>query len=62
MTGITGDADKLLGIFTDGDLRRALNEQTDIYHSRITAVMTCDPITVQPQMLAAEIVTIMQAK
>lgn len=61
MTGVTGTEGELLGIFTDGDLRRTLNKQTDIYNSRIRDVMTITPVTVNGQMLAAEVVTIMQA-
>ncbi len=60
MTAIINNSGQLTGIFTDGDLRRSLNDKVDIYHSSIVEVMTKDPITVEPNLLAAEVVTLMQ--
>jgi len=61
-TGIVDDNDKLIGIFTDGDLRRALNQGVDVYHCRIDDVMTRDPITSGADMLAAEVVDLMRKR
>jgi arabinose-5-phosphate isomerase len=56
------DADQLLlGVFTDGDLRRVLDRGVDVRATRIDAVMTRAPRTVRPEQLAAEAVNDMQA-
>ena len=60
MTCVTNNQGVLVGIFTDGDLRRTLNAHTDIYTSKISEVMVKQPITVQANLLAAEVVSIMQ--
>jgi len=61
MTGIQDASGNLVGIYTDGDLRRTLAQQTDV-NSPITEVMTKNPVTAKPDMLAAELVTVMKAK
>ncbi len=61
MTGVVDANDKLVGIYTDGDLRRTLAERSNVDCS-ITDVMTVNPITAKPDMLAAELVTVMKAK
>ena len=53
---------QLGGIFTDGDLRRVLDQRLDIHNTPIKAVMTANCVTVQPQMLAAEALQIMEKK
>lgn len=58
-TGIVDEGGALVGIFTDGDLRRALNEGVDVYHCRIDDVMTRNPITTRADVLAAEVVDLM---
>ena len=60
MTAITGPEDKLAGIFTDGDLRRALDKQINIHTTRIHEVMTPDCITTTPMTLAAEALQLME--
>ncbi len=60
MTAIVDASDRVLGVFTDGDLRRALDRATDLRATRIAAVMTRDPKTAQPDMLAAEAVHLME--
>lgn len=62
MTAIVDDSGKLSGIFTDGDLRRILDQRFDIHSSRIAEVMTRQCITAHGQMLAAEALQIMQQK
>lgn len=61
MTTVVGDRDELLGIFTDGDLRRALDEEAvDLRQTPIASLMTRNPKTVRPGMLAAEALRIME--
>jgi arabinose-5-phosphate isomerase len=64
MSGIINDSNKLVGIFTDGDLRRVLTNNTsiDIKTTKIAELMTSDPYTAKPDMLAAELLAIMQKK
>lgn len=62
MTGIINQKNELIGIFTDGDLRRALAEKVDIHTTPIGNIMTSEPYTALPNMLAAELVSVMQEK
>ncbi|NRQ43371.1 KpsF/GutQ family sugar-phosphate isomerase [Rheinheimera sp. YQF-2] len=62
MTAVVDDAGILAGIFTDGDLRRILDQRYDIHTNVIADVMTRRCVTAQPQMLAAEALQIMQQK
>lgn len=61
MTGVTDAEGKLVGVYTDGDLRRTLNLRVDVQTCVINTVMTRDPVTVTPETLAAEAVRIMQS-
>ncbi len=54
--------EKLLGIFTDGDLRRHLIDTADIADSPIDTVMTTRPITLTPDQLAVDILKIYEEK
>ncbi|MGF1680648.1 KpsF/GutQ family sugar-phosphate isomerase [Photobacterium minamisatsumaniensis] len=54
MTAIIDSNQQLLGIFTDGDLRRLLDSRIDIHNTAIGEVMTRNPATISPQLLAAE--------
>ena len=56
MTVITGADDVVIGVFTDGDLRRALDRQIDIHRVTMREVMTAPCKTIGPQELAAEAV------
>ena len=60
MTAIINENGALTGIFTDGDLRRALDRKVDVHDCIVSQVMTKDCITVTPDMLAAETLKIMQ--
>jgi arabinose-5-phosphate isomerase len=62
MTTIVDGEDRLLGVFTDGDLRRLLDEPKDIHKIRIGEVMKTSPQAARPRMLAAEAVHIMESK
>ena len=52
----------LTGIFTDGDLRRQLNDKTDLINKRIKDVMTKSPLTIKKEKLAAEAFQILRSK
>jgi len=54
MTIVVDAGDKLLGIFTDGDLRRVLEKHDHIKTLRVGDVMTRNPRTIAPEKLAAE--------
>jgi len=60
MTGVLDAGGKLAGIYTDGDLRRTLNKEVDVYNAKISDVMTRNPKTCRPDQLAAEIVQLME--
>jgi arabinose-5-phosphate isomerase len=60
MAGVIDENGKLLGIFTDGDLRRVLDHKIDIHQTRIQDIMTPNSVTAKPEMLAAEVLTLMQ--
>jgi arabinose-5-phosphate isomerase len=60
MVGIVDDDGTLLGMFTDGDLRRALGKEIDIYKSQARDLMNPDPFTIGPDTLAEEIVKTMR--
>jgi arabinose-5-phosphate isomerase len=62
MTGIVDGRDCLLGIFTDGDLRRALDQKVDIHQARISELMTRNCITAPPELLAAAGLHILQTR
>jgi len=53
---------KLVGIFTDGDLRRHLERNPDLSQRQVKDAMTKNPIAVGPQMLAVEAAGILQEK
>jgi len=59
MTTIVDNNNTLVGVFTDGDLRRALDQNIDIHQTAISDIMTRDCKTVNADMLAAEALGIM---
>ena len=62
MTAVIDDHQQLVGIFTDGDLRRILDKRIDIHTALIGEVMTVNPTVAAPNMLAAEGLNLMQDK
>jgi arabinose-5-phosphate isomerase len=60
MTAIVDGTGMLLGIFTDGDLRRTLEKHDHIKSVRVGDVMTRNPRTIAPERLAAEAAQVMQ--
>ncbi|MBZ4194672.1 MAG: KpsF/GutQ family sugar-phosphate isomerase [Candidatus Contendobacter sp.] len=59
-TVVVDETDQVLGVFTDGDLRRALDRQVDVHTARVAEVMTHHCKTIAPSALAAEALQIMQ--
>lgn len=60
MTAIVEDGLRIAGIFTDGDLRRALDRGVDVHRARMRSVMTPACVTVGQDCLAAEALNLMQ--
>jgi arabinose-5-phosphate isomerase len=60
MTTIVDAQGKLVGIFTDGDVRRAFDSNRDIHQTKIYDIMTKNPKTITQTMLAADALTIME--
>lgn len=60
MTCIVNSHGTLSGIYTDGDIRRTLTQNRDINTTLISEVMTKHCQTIQPGILAAEALAIMQ--
>jgi arabinose-5-phosphate isomerase len=60
MTAVLDARGRVRGIFTDGDLRRALEKGLDFDRSMIADVMTPGPRTIRPEALAVEAVQIME--
>ena len=60
MTAILDDDERVVGIFTDGDLRRTLGKGADLRTTRIADVMSPYPRAIGPDRLAAEAVEIME--
>lgn len=59
MTGVEDEKGNLIGIYTDGDLRRSLADNIKL-DSKIETIMSKDPITIRPDVLAAELVAMMK--
>jgi arabinose-5-phosphate isomerase len=60
MTVVVDREQRILGVFTDGDLRRALDRQIDVHGTVMSAVMTAQPKTIGARELAAEAVHLME--
>lgn len=61
MTAVVDADNRLSGIFTDGDLRRALGTAGDIRSVKVTELMTRHPRSIGPDRLAAEAVQVMES-
>jgi arabinose-5-phosphate isomerase len=59
MTAVVDAERRVLGVFTDGDLRRTLDRDVDVKRARIDAVMTRGGHTARPDMLAGEALELM---
>jgi arabinose-5-phosphate isomerase len=60
MTTIVDDQGRLLGVFTDGDIRRVIDSKTDLSTALIKDVMSSNPKTINQDILAAEALNIME--
>ncbi len=60
MTAIVDDANRVIGIFTDGDLRRLIERGMDYSKTPVRDVMNAKPRTVSPDQLAVEAVDLME--
>lgn len=60
MTAVVDDDGRLVGLFTDGDLRRALDSGADVRGTRIDEVMTRDPKAIGADDLAVEAAQMME--
>jgi len=60
MTAVTGTDGDVVGIFTDGDLRRALDKGVDPHVTPVSRVMTTGGKRIGPEALAVEAVQMMQ--
>lgn len=62
MTGVINEDETLIGIFTDGDLRRVLDHKLDIHTLTAEDVMTPNCLTVFADMLAVDALNLMQER
>jgi arabinose-5-phosphate isomerase len=62
MTAIVNEQGVLVGIFTDGDLRRIIEQKLDLHSAKIDDAMTVNCTTANADMLAAEALNIMEKK
>jgi arabinose-5-phosphate isomerase len=62
MTCVVDADDRLLGVVTDGDLRRHLTPGVDLLACRAVDVMTSRPVTIGRDMLAVEALRIMEQR
>lgn len=60
MTVIIDNQDKVVGIFTDGDLRRLIEKNNQFQNTSLKEAMTPNPRTISPDVLAAEAVEMME--
>jgi arabinose-5-phosphate isomerase len=60
VTAVVDTEDKLLGIITDGDLRRMLERGVDWGGKKASDIMTAAPKTIAPEALAVEALSILQ--
>ncbi|RTR26203.1 KpsF/GutQ family sugar-phosphate isomerase [Shewanella atlantica] len=62
MTAVVDDDNKLVGIFTDGDLRRVIDAEVNLRKTSISDVMSRGCVTVCDGILAAEALKVMEEK
>lgn len=59
---IVAESGELVGIITDGDIRRLLEKESVLLTQQVQEVMTVDPASIKPDKLAAEALRVMQEK
>jgi len=60
MTAIVDEQNQVIGVYTDGDLRRSLDQRIDIHATAVSEVMTHPCHTARPDMLAVEALKLME--
>jgi arabinose-5-phosphate isomerase len=60
MTAVVDADTRVIGIFTDGDLRRALERPLDVQNTPVETVMSVKPRTIEADRLAVEAVKLME--
>jgi arabinose-5-phosphate isomerase len=60
MTAVVDDSSRVIGIFTDGDLRRLIENEHDLIKVPMADVMHANPRTVGPDQLAVDAVEVME--
>lgn len=60
VTAIVDENNILVGIFSDGDLRRALDKRIDIHETSVSKVMTIGGVSTSASSLAVDAVNLMQ--
>ena len=60
LTTVVDDQDRLLGVYTDGDLRRSIDQGTDLTRAEIGLLMNTQPRLAEPNTLAAEALKLME--
>ena len=60
MTCVVDEARRLVGVFTDGDLRRLMSRTPDVLALTAGEVMTPNPVTIERDLLAVEALKIME--
>lgn len=62
MTTVVNEQGELVGLYTDGDLRRSLDRKVDVHSAVIDEVMSTRCTTISPALLAVEALTLMQER
>jgi arabinose-5-phosphate isomerase len=62
MTAVVDASERVIGVFTDGDVRRMLGRNIDIHSTTVAEVMTSNCAVISADILAAEAMRIMEQK
>jgi arabinose-5-phosphate isomerase len=62
MTAVVDQAEQVVGVFTDGDLRRSLDRGLDVRSATVAEVMTPGGLRIDPDRLAVEALNLMEEK
>ena len=62
IVNVVNSDDELMGVITDGDLRRLLEKEVDVYTLTVLEVMNTNPITIKPQQMAVDALNLMKEK
>ena len=54
VVAVSNENQKISGLLTDGDLRRAIEKRTDLYHGIVDSIMTVNPKIITADILAME--------